>query len=294
MSVLSLNDDVLVHCFSYLTPEELCRCNSICKAFSSSVHHPTLWKYWLISFGVISIEYPPGYPLEQQQNTYMDCFIAWKLSFPHYSMHDVRQTKIWWSRFSSWCASYAPEILLTLNPPATESQLNSIETHFIETLPLSLRLFYRFHNGQTIPFDLDRNTHHNSLGWGLFGGTHYYDSFVNLRFVSLDSLREITHSCRRTEAQILPHLKLHGFNPTEPTNGGVGGGGVGNENQPHSLYYDDDEINGPFSNQLLSDSLDQCSDLITFAVSAPRPSKVYCIGNGNSPGGGTVYVNTSK
>jgi hypothetical protein len=282
-SVLCLSGDVLVHCFSFLSPEELCRCNATCSHFSSSAQHPSLWKYWLSFFGVVtSIEYPPGYDVEQQQNTFIDCFKAWKLSFPHYSMDDVRLTKIWWTRFSLWCETNAPEILTTLNSPATESDLNSLEGG--ESLPLALRLFYRFHNGQTIPFDLDRQST-QSIGWGLFGGTHYYDSFVNLRFVSLDSLRAATRSLRRSQAQILPHLKgLCGYDPSRRRSDD-------DEGEGDIPYYEDDEANGPHSNQLLDRNgiTDRCSDLFAFAVSAPRPSKVYCIGRE-----GTVYVNTSE
>jgi hypothetical protein len=285
--VLDLSEDVFVHCLSYLTPEELSQCNSVGSVFSHRVHHESLWKYWLAdSFGIDSnsLEYPPGYPQDQIVNSCMNCFISWKLSFPGYSSHDVRRTNNWWKRFESWCRQYAPEILTTLNPPASESDIDTVESDLKCPLPCSLKIFYRFHNGQHIP-------HQNraSIGWGIFGGTQFYDSFVNMKFLSLDFLGRFTPQCRSMDSDILPHPKCLGINPNGQSMSLV----------DNNLYYEDDDINGLLSNHLPDSNrapVDSVEDLFVFAKSIGRTQKVYCIGSDHPSNsrGGIVYVNTSK
>jgi hypothetical protein len=299
LRILDLGEDVFIHCLSYLTPEELSHCNSVDSVFSHRVHHDSLWKYWLTSsFGIehtnSSLEYPPGYPQDEITNTFMNCFIAWKLSFPGYSSHDVCRTRNWWKRFYSWCGQYAPEILTTLNTPASESEINTIEMRLSHPLPSALKLFYRFHNGQNIPFDRNRRLH-ESIGWGLFGGTHFYDSFANLRFISLELLEEQTFQCRSSQqSSIFPHPKCLGFNPNGQTADGQSISLVDN-----NFYYEDDDINGPLSNHLPDSNrapVDTLNDLFVFAKNAVRSSKVYCIGSDHPSNsrGGIVYVNTSE
>lgn len=295
-----LGSDLLINCLKYLNYDELYRCNAINSFFSQCVHHDSLWKYWLSTlYGITRLEYPPGTGETQQETnslSYMNCFKSWMVSFQGYSFHDIRKTKKWWERYELWCQEYAPEILTTLCPPATESELNSVENFLNQKLPSSLRLFYRFHNGQNIPFDRDPRTV-ESRGWGLFGGTHYYDSFANLRFLSLNRLQEVTLQCQNLISQgvhprCLPHAKYSGTNPRGRTNQGVNFSLVDN-----NYYYDDDDISSPLSNHLpLSDPIpDNFSEIFAFATNGRRISKMYCIGKdhvGNLRGG-IVYVNTS-
>ena len=295
--IVDLSEDVFIHFLSYLTPEELSHCNSVDTIFSHRVHHNSLWKYWLQRcFGIEqydSLEYPPGYPHDLITNTCINCFVAWKSSFSGYSSHDISRTRIWWKRFESWCGQYAPEILTTLNGPVSELEINEVERKLNCSLPSSLKLFYRFHNGQSVPFDRNR-TSHESIGWGLFGGTHFYDSFTSLRFSPINLLRDRTISWRSYQRSIFPHPKCLGINPNVRTTEGHTISLVDND-----FYYEDDDINGPLSNHLPDSTrvpVDTSQDLFLFAHNAIRPPKVYCIGSDHPSNsrGGVVYVNTSE
>lgn len=54
-----------------------------------------------------------------------------------------------WRRIESWLQQNAPEVLVTLQPGATEEELQEIESELRVALPAPVRDFYRIHNGQS-------------------------------------------------------------------------------------------------------------------------------------------------
>jgi hypothetical protein len=93
-------------------------------------------------------------------------------------------------------------MLSTLAPPAAERAIREAEQSLSEQgrspgarLPVCLRLLYRFHNGQLIPF-VERPSRETfpSITWGMFGGTSFYDKLTTMRLLSLDELAEASEA----------------------------------------------------------------------------------------------------
>ncbi|MFO0826287.1 MAG: SMI1/KNR4 family protein [Gemmataceae bacterium] len=53
-----------------------------------------------------------------------------------------------WDRIEGWCEAKHPELLLTLNPGASETELSELEKNIEHTLPPDLRISLSIHNGQ--------------------------------------------------------------------------------------------------------------------------------------------------
>lgn len=149
----------------------------------------------------------------------------------------------------AWCSVYAPDILLTLNPPASENDLSNAEMILRSkgiraALPSILRLFYRFHNGQK-EFE---NTH---FSLGLFGGTCFYHSLTIMRFLHLKDVVSVTFSVHqelKDKSQVLDSPYLH-----EESTG----------------------LSGDVSPERAAISLKDC---VVFSSSVIQLTKFYCIG----------------
>ena len=90
-------------------------------------------------------------------SSFFQLFLLWSKSFQGYHLADVMALHSWWTQLESWCRENAPQVLSTLNPPASEKDLAAanagIETIILGTsrppsIPYLLRLMYRFHDGQ--------------------------------------------------------------------------------------------------------------------------------------------------
>ena len=60
----------------------------------------------------------------------------------------VRRVFAFWTEYLAWASEHFPEVLPTLNGPASEQQLHDVENDIQRPLPDALRLLYRFHAGQ--------------------------------------------------------------------------------------------------------------------------------------------------
>lgn len=84
--------------------------------------------------------------------SFFEMFQIWGRSFYGYRHADVKAIYNWWTQFELWCKENAPAILDTLNGPASETDFVEASESFDEgqcsTIPMLLRLLYRFHNGQ--------------------------------------------------------------------------------------------------------------------------------------------------
>lgn len=84
------------------------------------------------------------------------------------------------SNLKSWAMSNFPEILDTFQEGASEQRLLEAEEQLGKVLPLGLRLFYKFFNGQTNFFTISHEQQ-----FGLFGCYNFYDYSVSTHFLGL-------------------------------------------------------------------------------------------------------------
>ena len=56
-----------------------------------------------------------------------------------------------WTRYERWLSANAPDVLSSLNPPASDAALNALEQAIEAPLPQAYRELYRLHDGQ--PWD---------------------------------------------------------------------------------------------------------------------------------------------
>src|SRR3712207_8524642 len=54
-----------------------------------------------------------------------------------------------WARIERWLAEFAPDVLKSLQPAATEEQISNAEAALGVTLPEEVRASYRIHDGQS-------------------------------------------------------------------------------------------------------------------------------------------------
>ena len=197
----SLGDDVLIQCGSFLSTNDLAQCTLVNRYFSEIMSHDILWKSRAKEdLGITSLDMaPPGSDVPSGTN-FKELYVRWRKSFVGYPLQFVRRVHLFWLRFEAWTARYAPDIRHTLLGPASEEDLRAAEEELSNTgsplhLPMCLSLLYRFHNGQSIPFS-DRPSRESlhSIGWGMFGGTSFYDKLTCLRLLELSELAEATSS----------------------------------------------------------------------------------------------------
>jgi len=263
-----LSTDTLLLTLSYLNSSNLIRFSYTSQSHHTISKHDIIWKQLLLNeLNINEIIYPPNQLHSTRDSIsmypYYHCFYQWKYSFHGYHINDVMFINEWWKRFELWTKQYAPLIFYSLNPPASEDDINSMEQQYGKKIPKSLRLLYRFHNGQSP----------GSSTCGMFGGTHYYDTLVNVALCPLSNLLEVTHVIHTRLASIVaaefpsPHYNAYNYQMTT---------------SERSIYRPPPDFPDV--------SLEDC---VTFAVSANAISKVFCLGPDEySNKGGAVYVNS--
>lgn len=198
----SLGDDVLIQCASFLSTRDLAQCTQVNRYFADIMTHDILWKARANEdLGITSLgTTPPAFDHPGGVENFKQLYTSWRISFEGYPLEFVRRVHLFWQRFEAWTDRYAPDIRRTLLRPASEEDLRAAEEELAAAgsplrLPVSLRLLYRFHNGQSIPFSErpSRESLH-SIGWGMFGGTAFYDKLTCLRLLELSELAEATSS----------------------------------------------------------------------------------------------------
>ena len=190
----SLETDVLIYSLSFLRASDIACCCAVSRRMLQVASHDSLWKRLLSEdLGISRIDLST--PLSESsikessscswKNTYLD----WRQCFFGYPTAHVKRMRLFWARFEAWGLRYAPHIISSLNAPCSQNQINSVEQNMESgfKLPLCFKLLYRFHDGQSIPFVKNpRNSTMPSIGWGMFGGTVFYDSFSCVRMLSIE------------------------------------------------------------------------------------------------------------
>ena len=213
MSLQSCLFEVLL----YLDVEDCVRIGLVSKSWWRGVRNPSIWRAQCkMVWGLSDSEIISGEEAEQFRNIAEQ---FWKYRSVY---GDI---KLFWDKIKTWMTHSSPRMLMTLNNPATEGELDAVETKLGIKLTLPFRCFYKFHNGQdfdhpgkgdTQPFanldgtqvdeyvsDTGKNSHDHCVG--MFGGWSLYDMHVSMGLLSLDmvaigffSLINVRNSAHKT------------------------------------------------------------------------------------------------
>lgn len=229
----SLGFDTSLHVFSFLGIQELIYFSACSNATLQQARNNCCWESLLEQhLGVTDInEKPPqAYSLTNPSSRIIQppgthdhnafyAFVAWRTEFAGYSNADVKRVKTWWTRIEKFLAQHSPEILATLGPPLSEAQIHHLLakdracSEFM--IPQSLKLVYRFHDGQRLPGQ-QRLLHKSDeqsqrfqsqqelleLGYGLLGGVTYYDQLTNCYLLPLECVVTLNcNSCHYRDRQ---------------------------------------------------------------------------------------------
>lgn len=204
----NIGEDVLIHCASYLPACDLARSCAASTYLNRTLSHDILWKLLAqVEIGVSVLAAVPPCAISSFPVTFKQLYLLWRRSFSGYSMQLVKRMNLFWAGYEAWAKKYAPGILSTLAEPATERDIAAAEAELDDSrkMPASLRLLYRFHNGQVVPFSEtpSRQSLH-SIGWGMFGGTAFYDKLTSMRLLQLSELPHATYGLAVNRAAARP------------------------------------------------------------------------------------------
>ena len=207
LTLLDLPSSLILEALNILPPSSsgllACSTRSLCNV----AHDETLRKKHLLDMYGVSLTSPPSMmtstpqpctKLKNEPPTYNETFKSWTMAFPPsiYKSEVVRSASQAWRQVERFLQASCLPILHSLLPGADEDQLVHLETSLNVKLPPSLKVLYRFHNGQQLAFD-DRFDKAQkcparpqvspdaSIAHGLFGGVSFYDNFKCVRMLSL-------------------------------------------------------------------------------------------------------------
>lgn len=152
----------LLEILSYLSLNDLLTVSLVNRHWLSHSEEDSVWKKFTSKTWLIS-----SLPGKKEGETFKRIYIEYAQTFGKYRSCYAKVFGAW-QRITDWLKDNAPAILDTLNQGLTEDQMDQIEKNLKYTLPLDLRLSYRFYNGQSL--DLGK-----PLRDGLFGGYEFYD-----------------------------------------------------------------------------------------------------------------------
>jgi len=185
----------LLRVFSFLQPLELCRVSAVNHHWRECGNRDEVWKplcsVWISSPKELTKNNLQGLPYKE---VYMSYSNEWKRYSQCYTK--VKRT---WDTIIGWLEKHHPEIIETLQPGASEQEIDDFETETGLRLDDEMRCSYRMFNGQKSKINIRH---------GLFGGYKCYDFHVNLRLMSLASMKAIHNQIKQSEEDIplLYHL----------------------------------------------------------------------------------------
>eukprot|EP00752_Nemacystus_decipiens_P012927 g11441.t1 len=199
--LLSVSDAVLSLALGYLDSDSLAVCHSCCQVLGSAAKSDDLWKAkcaedWGEKRKVCPHQRTPLVLVP----TYLQAWRAWRRAFNGYDAKDVKRVGLWWAGVEAWMSEHLPKVLETLNVGVSEEDLDRAEVMLGWALPVHLRLLYRFHNGQWLPWDerlnvslgVDEgrpavlpNVAGSGMSLGLLGGYRFYNHMITSKLFSL-------------------------------------------------------------------------------------------------------------
>mmetsp|Transcript_12906 Transcript_12906/g.16977 ORF Transcript_12906/g.16977 Transcript_12906/m.16977 type:complete len:512 (-) Transcript_12906:233-1768(-) len=150
-------------------------------------------------------------------STFRESWLSWRNDFIKYK--NVKKVMTSWKVFETWASENSPAVYESLREGATEKDLVETEEELGQSLPASLRLLYRIHNGQDLILDKIRDAQKGlgefpqrqvtreqidaSMVHGMFGGYQFYDKLVSTRLLTLDQLVFYTKHGFSSEIKIM-------------------------------------------------------------------------------------------
>lgn len=180
----TVGEDVVICTLAFLSAEDIAAFSATNKYMREISNTEIIWKHRLVEdLAVSSLDCtPPCSKLIGRAHSWRLLYLEWRHAFIGYPVNLVKRARLFWNRFEAWGNRNAPAIVDTLGPPLTESYIE-MRTRGGPQLPSSLRLMYRFHNGQHIDMRSIAN-----VGLGMFGGTDFYDHFISVMFMKIEQL----------------------------------------------------------------------------------------------------------
>eukprot|EP01103_Thecamoeba_quadrilineata_P002504 TRINITY_DN12455_c0_g1_i1.p1 TRINITY_DN12455_c0_g1~~TRINITY_DN12455_c0_g1_i1.p1 ORF type:complete len:409 (-),score=42.22 TRINITY_DN12455_c0_g1_i1:20-1222(-) len=181
MDQVLLIPDIVYEIVSYLNTKELLRTALTCRAWQSLITSDVVWRNRCLQDWDIDKPIGPP-PTLLQFKSFYQTYGAWFRSFGKYQTYYLPASRSWRS-LENWLQVQLPSVYETLNPGATEEELDEAEKALEQPLPLAARVIYRIHNGQNP----------NSCQYkGLFGGYQFYSHHINVEFIPIDIAARIS------------------------------------------------------------------------------------------------------
>lgn len=113
----------------------------------------------------------------------------------------MARAKLCWDQIKGWLRSNFVEGLNSLVPGASLDEIKAAEKELGFQLPPSVRLLYQLCNGQELSADDCEYDNYSECSnyVGLLGGYYFYNHFVNVRFLPLQQLVDLTLAVRESE-----------------------------------------------------------------------------------------------
>lgn len=220
-TITDLRLDIFTYKVSFLTSNDLISYGQTNKYFGMLCQTDSIWeKILAVELGIF-----PGTGTTRTLRNSRSVYVNWRMRFSGFTLDEIRYAKNWWDRIEFWLTKSAPDILTTLNAPATDEDFTLFTSVTGHSVPRILQLLYKFHNGQNLVFDKTRFdgwrpepgttgiTHddlHRSIFSGLFGGYQFYDTFINMRFLPLRHCAKITKDVCRRAIKVVKRPKENG------------------------------------------------------------------------------------
>jgi hypothetical protein len=199
MNFLEFNIDIITSYLAFVDSETLCAMRRVNTHFSNIIKSEIniMWKEVLRNEFGCTTSY--NLPSESHNiNDYYVLYCNWREYFEGYHSSEIKLANLFWTRYENWCEENFIGILQSLNPPASNELINQAEKVLKCSLPRYMKLLYKFHNGQNLLCDCwchnnaSPEDHERSMGLGMFGGVNYYDQFVCVFLLSLQSVTRAT------------------------------------------------------------------------------------------------------
>jgi len=123
-------------------------------------------------------------------------YVLYRRAFAGFASTEIKLVLSWWNGLEEWLACNAPQILQTLNPPASDADIEECERKLKKPLPRMLKLLLKIHDGQDLladniamggrrqPEGATNAEIQQSVFYGLFGGYEFYEEAANVRLLS--------------------------------------------------------------------------------------------------------------
>ncbi|CBJ33554.1 similar to F-box-containing protein 2 [Ectocarpus siliculosus] len=196
---MCLSDAVLDLALGYLDSDSLVACQATCRAVGNAAQSDDLWRSKCLEDWGEERRVRPEQRSELV-STFLESWRAWRRAFNSYHPADVKRVAMWWAGVEAWMSRNLPEVLGTLNAGVSEQELDTAEEALGWPLPTHLRLLYRFHNGQWLPWDekliipvgVDEGRPEvlpkvvgSGMSLGLLGGYCFYQRMTTSKLFSL-------------------------------------------------------------------------------------------------------------